>query len=121
MTQDLEPTRSSQQSPQVGFSSAQVSWPQTITHTASAALATFTAAKLVNWLPTTLDYLRTPQGTISHDPWAWAPLALALSAIVAVASPVSFANGLALAKSLPFLSKLSEPGTRQAQTKDPTP
>jgi hypothetical protein len=45
------------------------------------------------WLPSALALVVTPAG-VSHDAWAWAPLALCLLSLVAIAAPTSFRNVL---------------------------
>lgn len=54
------------------------------------------------WIPRTLDLLRLPDGSISHDPWAWLPLGLVLATMVAIAAPVSFRSVVDLLSSFPF-------------------
>lgn len=94
------PASSSVPAPSHGSSSQAVQWPQLIGHALSAGLAAFTAAKALAWFPECLAMVRLPTGGVTHDPWAWVPLALDLAAVVAVASPVSFRSLLELVKAL---------------------
>jgi hypothetical protein len=109
MNSSDSPAGSSSPPSQPGSFSAPPSWQATASHAISGGIAGFTAYKLITWLPNCLDFLRLPTGGISHDPYCWAPLILALGGIVAVASPTSFANLVSLAKYVPFLRLGSEP------------
>jgi hypothetical protein len=77
-----------------------------IGHVISGATAAVVAWQAARWLPECLALIRLPSGTVSHDPWAWAPFVLDLAAVVAVAAPVSFKNLLEAAKG--FLARGSK-------------
>jgi hypothetical protein len=86
--------------PSAGPSSAPASGLAIIGHAISAGIAGFTATKVLSWLPECLQLVRLPAGGVSHDLWAWAPLALDLAAVVAIAAPVSFRSLLELARGI---------------------
>jgi len=85
---------------QAGPSSRWAYFSAIASHALSTAVAIYVAAKVCGWLPTTLALIRLPDGTVSHDAWAWAPLLLNLTALVAIASPVSFRAILDLGRAI---------------------
>ena len=88
-----------------GPSSPPASWQQVALHALSTALAGFTVVKAFAWFPECLSLIKLPSGGVSHDLWSWAPLVLDLTAVIAIAAPVSFKSLLELAKWIPFVRK----------------
>lgn len=68
-------------------------------HAMSATLALVALWRVLSWFPTCLAFVRTPTG-VSHDPWAWLPLVLDLTAAIAIAAPVSLKSFLDFARTL---------------------
>lgn len=96
------PENSSTPQPSPGSSLQVASWPALIGHALSTSLALFTSVKILAWFPECLTMVKLPAGGVTHDIWAWVPLALDVGAAIAVASPVSFKSLLELAKGLRF-------------------
>jgi hypothetical protein len=83
---------SSGQVPSVSPATSQASPWQLIGHAISGSVAAVTGVALARWFPACLDLVKLPTGGVSHDLWAWLPLAFDVAGIAFVASPVSFLN-----------------------------
>jgi len=79
-----------------------LSWQQLISRGITGGINLFIAAKILALLPICLEVLKLPNGTVSHDPWSWAPIGLDLLAAVAVAAPTSLAHLTQIFRSLRF-------------------
>jgi hypothetical protein len=99
ITREL-PAVSSTPQPSAPPSTSQAFWLQLTRHLIAGAISLAIAAKLCSWFPHCLAMVKLPTGGVSHDPWSWAPLALDLAALVAVAAPTSFRNLLDAARTL---------------------